>query len=208
MTRRRRGRRWRWWPPRGRRGGACSAAAGSGPGPARWWTVFGADDAGAVRAAAGRAGARLDGDEVHDPVGGGFRLRTGVAATAPGPGRLCWYEYMTSDPVAADRFHGEALGLRATVPPGAPDDSYALLASDGPPVAGRLATPPPLDTLLPTGWMVYFAVPDPDDVAERARRLGGRLLVPPRDVVTGRVCALADPAGAVFTVIRPAGTGG
>ncbi|MCI4065678.1 hypothetical protein MRQ36_25220 [Micromonospora sp. R77] len=52
--------------------------------------------------------------------------------------------------------------------------------------------------------MVYFAVADPDGAAERAERLGGRLLVPPRDVPTGRVAALADPAGAVFTVIRPA----
>ncbi|MEU7618128.1 VOC family protein [Micromonospora rifamycinica] len=195
--------------------GGCTAFADGvpaaelrfGPAPARWWTVFGAADEATVRAAAGAAGARLTGDEVHDPLGGSFRLRTAPAPVVPGLGRPCWYEYMTTDPAGADRFHTAALGLRSSVPPGAPDDSYALLVGDVAPVAGRLATPPPLDTLLPAGWMVYLAVADPDDVAERAQRGGGRLLVPPRDVVTGRVCALADPAGAVFTVIRPAHTG-
>ncbi|SCG54338.1 VOC family protein [Micromonospora halophytica] len=183
--------------------GVPAAELRAGPAPARWWAVFGAADATAVQAAASRAGARLTGDEVHDPLGGSFRLRTGLTAVFPGPGRPCWYEYMTNDPAGADRFHADALDLRAAVPPGAPDDSYALLTNGGAPVAGRLKTPPPLDTLLPAGWMVYLAVADPDDVAERAQRQGGRLLVAPRDVVTGRVCALADPAGAVFTVIRP-----
>ncbi|MGB2570880.1 VOC family protein [Micromonospora citrea] len=187
--------------------GAPAAELRPGPAPARWWTVFGTADVAGVQAAAGRAGARVTEDEVHDPLGGSFRLRTGPTPTIPGPGRPCWYEYMTNDPAGADRFHADALGLRADVPPGAPDDSYALFTVGGAPVAGRLATPPPLDTLLPSGWMVYLAVADPDDVAERARRQGGRLLVPPRDVVTGRVCALADPAGAVFTVIRPAKIG-
>ncbi|MEU4570454.1 VOC family protein [Micromonospora sp. NPDC023956] len=176
----------------------------AGVAPARWWTVFAAEDAGAVRATAAGAGARLRGDDVHDPLGGCFRVRSGVTAVAPGPGRPCWYEYMTLAPGDADRFHTDALGLRATPPPGVPDDSYVLLTADGRPVAGRLALPAPLADVLPTGWMVYFAVTDPDAVAERAPRLGGRLLVPPRDVPTGRVAALADPSGAVFTVLRPA----
>ncbi|MFG1848469.1 VOC family protein [Micromonospora carbonacea] len=187
-------------------GGTPAAGLEPGAAPARWWTVLAAGDVGAVRAAAGRAGARVDGDDVHDPLGGSFRLRAGTDVVAPGPGRPSWYEYMTTAPAAADRFHADALGLRASVPPGAPDDSYALLLADGRPVAGRLAPPPPLAGLLPTGWMVYFAVADPDDVAGRAQALGGRLLVPPRDVPTGRVAALADPAGAVFTVVRPAPT--
>ncbi|MCX4471845.1 hypothetical protein OOK41_16270 [Micromonospora sp. NBC_01655] len=183
--------------------GVPAAELRSGGAPARWWTVFAVDDSGAVSAAAARAGARLDGDDVHDPLGGSFRVRAGAHVVAPGPGRPCWYEYMTTAPDAADRFHADALGLRASAPPGAPDDSYVLLSAAGRPVAGRLLLPLPLDTLLPTGWMVYLAVADPDGVAAQAGRLGGRLLVPPRDVPTGRVAALADPAGAVFTVIRP-----
>nr|QLJ96612.1 hypothetical protein HZU44_16915 [Micromonospora carbonacea] len=185
-------------------GGTLAAELEHGAAPARWWPVFVAADAEAVRVAAGRAGARLDGGDVHDPLGGSFRVSAGTDVVVPGPGRPSWYEYMTTAPADADRFHADALGLRASAPPDAGDDSYALLLAAGRPVAGRLALPPPLAALLPTGWMVYFAVADPDAVAGRASGLGGRLLVPPRDVATGRVAALADPAGAVFTVIRPA----
>ncbi|WDZ83581.1 VOC family protein [Micromonospora cathayae] len=187
--------------------GAPAASLRAGAAPARWWPVFAAPDADEVCATAVRAGARLDGEDVHDPFGGGFRVRAGATAAPPGPGRPCWYEYMTVTPAEVDRFHHDTLGLRADPPPGAPDDSYVLLSAAGRPVAGRLTLPAPLAELLPTGWMVYFAVADPDRAAERADRLGGRLLVPPRDVPTGRVAALADPAGAVFTVIRPAAPG-
>ncbi|MFI7575433.1 VOC family protein [Micromonospora sp. NPDC049497] len=184
--------------------GVPAAGLRAGAGPARWWTRFTTDDARAARAAATRAGARVEGDEVHDPLGGAFRLDAGDTVVAPGPGRPAWYEYMTSAPADADRFLADALALHATVPPGAPDDSYALLVAGGRPVAGRLALPPPLAGVLPTGWMVYVAVADPDEVAGRAGSRGGRVVVPPNDVPTGRVAALADPAGAVFTVIRPA----
>ncbi|WP_420884054.1 VOC family protein [Micromonospora sp. CPCC 205547] len=185
-------------------GGQPAAELRVGDGPARWWTTFAVDDADVVRDAAARGGARVDGDDIHDPFGGAFRVRVGSPVGVPGPGRPCWYEYMTTVPGDVERFYADTLALRATVPPGAPDDSYALLISGGRPVAGRLALPAPLDTLLPTGWLVYFAVADPDGAAEQAQRHGGRLLVPPRDVATGRVAALADPTGAVFTVIRPA----
>ncbi|MBO4210916.1 VOC family protein [Micromonospora echinofusca] len=183
--------------------GEPAAALHAGAGPARWCTVFAAEDPAAVRAAALRAGARLDGVDVHDPLGGHFRLGAAGTSAVPGPGRPCWYEYMTTAPDEAGRFYTDVLTLPASVPPGAPDDSYAVLTADGRPVAGRLALPAPLAGVLPTGWMVYFAVVDPDAAAARAEQLGGRLLVPPRDVPTGRVAAIADPAGAVFTVIRP-----
>ncbi|GHJ17356.1 MULTISPECIES: VOC family protein [unclassified Micromonospora] len=189
-------------------GGVVAAELRRGDGVARWWTVFGAADPAGVRATAERAGARVTGDEVRDPLGAAFRLRAGAPAAASGVGQPCWYEYMTGDTEPADRFLADALGLRASVPPGAPDDSYALLAGPAGPVAGRLRMPPPLRDLLPTGWMVYVAVTDPDDTAARAARSGGRVLVPASDVMTGRVCALADPAGAVLTVIRPVATGG
>ena len=53
--------------------------------------------------------------------------------------------------------------------------------------------------------MVYFAQPNVDAATHHALQLGATLLVSPRDTPTGRVAALRDPTGAVFTLLRPAG---
>ena len=49
-------------------------------------------------------------------------------------------------------------------------------------------------------WSVTFSVADTDDVVERARRLGGRVIVEPFDLAPTRLAVLRDPAGAQFTV--------
>ncbi|MGW9193691.1 hypothetical protein [Micromonospora chersina] len=149
------------------RDGVRAADIRRGAGPARWWTVLGAADPAAVGAAAQRAGGRVARDEVRDPLGGGFRVRAGAAAMVPGPGRPCWYEYMTADAATADRFHADALGLRAAAPPGTPEDSYALLTADGAPVAGRLTVPRRCGTCCrPAGWSTS---PSPTPMASPTR---------------------------------------
>lgn len=51
-------------------------------------------------------------------------------------------------------------------------------------------------------WMAYFEVEDPDAAAERVVDLGGRIVEPPREGLSGRLAVVADPEGAVFTVVR------
>jgi len=54
---------------------------------------------------------------------------------------------------------------------------------------------------VPPNWGVYFSVPDCDASVQRVEELGGRLLVAPRDIHPGRFAVVADPAGAVFSVM-------
>ena len=56
-------------------------------------------------------------------------------------------------------------------------------------------------------WSVDFWIDDADGAADRAARLGGKVVVPPHDVPGFREVVLADPQGAVFSVSerRPAG---
>lgn len=73
--------------------------------------------------------------------------------------------------------------------------------SHGQPVGGLLPMTEAWGA-TPAHWMVYFAVVDCDACVERAVALGGRAVVPPTDVAgTGRFGALADPQGAIFSVI-------
>jgi predicted enzyme related to lactoylglutathione lyase len=186
--------------------------------PVAGWRVTFAGPAPAVTAErAARAGGRLLSHtgsapsplHVADPAGATFAV-TGDSMDAlpgPAPGRPAWFENMTADAPAADRFYQDVLELVPVAaqdthqqPPG-PD--YVLLTAAGRPVAGRLALTPDLAATLGSRWMVYFAHSDVDSAATRAGELGGGVLVPPRDTPTGRVAAVADPAGAVFTLLRP-----
>jgi predicted enzyme related to lactoylglutathione lyase len=80
-------------------------------------------------------------------------------------------------------------------------------------VGGEPTQPVPRDVvavMVPgeqPAWHVDFWVDDVDAAAERASALGGSVLSPPADGMVGRDAVLADPAGAVFSVSRPAALG-
>jgi predicted enzyme related to lactoylglutathione lyase len=55
---------------------------------------------------------------------------------------------------------------------------------------------------IPPHWMVYFAVSDADATVERVSQAGGKSQMPPFDTPVGRIGIVADPQGAVFTLIQ------
>jgi uncharacterized protein len=54
----------------------------------------------------------------------------------------------------------------------------------------------------PPHWSITFAVDDADAVADRASKLGGKVLAPPMDAPWVRMTVLSDPQGAVFTASK------
>lgn len=140
-----------------------------------------------------------------DPAGATFALApptAGVPLPPPGLGRAAWFENMTTDAAGSDRFYSEVFELAPDPTEAAKD--YTLLIADGSPVAGRLALPTELEQVLGVRWMIYLMHADVDRAAEQVAPLGGRVVVPPRDTPTGRVSAVSDPDGAVFTLLtRP-----
>lgn len=53
-------------------------------------------------------------------------------------------------------------------------------------------------------WHFYIAVTDADECARQAVSLGGSVVVAPHDVPgVGRICAVADPTGAVAHLMQP-----
>ncbi|MGH3613034.1 MAG: VOC family protein [Pseudonocardia sp.] len=137
-----------------------------------------------------------------DPAGATFALAPATAVVPlprPGLGRAAWFENMTTDAAGSDRFYSEVFGLVPDLAEAA--EGYALLIAGDSPVAGRLALPTGLERVLGVRWMVYLAHADVDHAAEQVTPLGGRVVVPPRDTPTGRVSAVSDPDGAVFTLL-------
>jgi uncharacterized protein len=77
---------------------------------------------------------------------------------------------------------------------GAPDRFEEVVASVAPIPADQPDTFP--------HWGVTFAVDDADDIAARADKLGGWVVVPPFDAPWVRMTIISDPQGATFTASK------
>ena len=53
----------------------------------------------------------------------------------------------------------------------------------------------------PAAWLVYFGSDSVADHAGRINELGGRVIVPPTEVPSGRFVVAADPQGAFFALV-------
>lgn len=189
-----------------------------------WRTTFLVADAGRTRTLARQAGGatpgtgapagadgvggppRTDGiTHLTDPTGATFAVADALLRPVPepGPGLPSWTELMTTDPAAADAFYTAVLGIEVVVPAGA-GDGFALYTAAGRALCGRLVLPDALREVIGVRWMAYFAVRDVDRSAGMVPGLGGTVLVPPVDAPTGRLAAVRDPGGAVFTLLDPA----
>jgi len=83
-----------------------------------------------------------------------------------------------------------------------PGQTYNLLKVGGTDVGGCMEPPMPS---VPNHWHVYFAVQDADATAAQAGAEGGQLTVEPFDIPSvARTAVLADPQGAMFSVLTPA----
>jgi len=116
------------------------------------------------------------------------------------PGAFSWNELMTSDPAAAKTFYAALFGWEfQDMAMG--EMTYAVVKAGGQDVGGLMRTPPEAGG-APPQWGVYVTVADVDATARRAAALGGKVLVPPRDIPeVGRFCVLQDPQGAVISAI-------
>ena len=121
-------------------------------------------------------------------------------------GDFVWYELMTSDPAAAERFYGAVLGWRARRgAEGSPVD-YRIFSTGEADVAGLMAIPADgAATGMRPGWLGYIGVDDVDAMATAILEAGSRQHVPPTDIPgVGRFALMADPQGVPFYVMRGA----
>ena len=125
------------------------------------------------------------------------------AALVNEPGALSWNELMTADLAAATAFYAKIFGWEA-VPLDMGGMAYTELKLSGRTIAGAMK--PPMEG-MPATWGVYFAVDDTDKAVEIVTSNGGTVVQPPVDLPPGRMAVIADPAGAMFNVIKLANPG-
>ncbi|HKP36058.1 MAG TPA: VOC family protein [Pyrinomonadaceae bacterium] len=119
------------------------------------------------------------------------------------PGSFCWIELATTDGEAAKKFYGELFGWGAQDNPMGPDSVYTMLKLNGKDV-GALYKKGEEMKQVPTHWASYISVTSADEIAAKAKSLGGNVMMEPFDVMEhGRMAVIADPTGAVFSIWQP-----
>ena len=118
-------------------------------------------------------------------------------------GRPLWYELMTTDPKAAEKFYKAVVGWSSAPFEQSPEPYTMFTRSGEIPVGGVMKTPEGLNA--PPFWSVYVGVPKLEEAANRIKRLGGSECSPVIEVPTvGRMQMMTDPQGAAFYIYEPA----
>lgn len=140
-----------------------------------------------------------------DPAGAVFGLWQAAAHTGAGvagvPGTVTWNELLTRETVEVAKFYRTLFGYTEEAAT-EPDLDYVTLSLDGRPVASVRGVGQALPRDRGAHWMTYFETADVDASVARVVELGGRVVSPAAPGRYGRVATVADPEGAVFTLIR------
>ena len=121
-------------------------------------------------------------------------------------GRFVWFDLMTSDVNAARAFYSDIVGWKTTRWSGG---DYEMWTADETPIGGLMPmSPEAKKSGEAPHWLAYVAVDDVDASAARAKKLGGKVLVPGTDIPnTGRYAVLEDPQGASFAIYTTSNLG-
>ncbi len=120
------------------------------------------------------------------------------------PGTFCWADLGTPDARAATRFYTELFGWQAEDRPVGPDSFYTMFSVGRWSVAALYQQDVQPDQTAPPHWLSYVSVEGAGPTAQRARELGGTVLMEAFDVLdVGRMAVIRDPIGAVVALWEP-----
>lgn len=125
-----------------------------------------------------------------------------ATTTQHAPGTFCWPELATVDQSGARGFYTKLFGWDFSDMDMGGGEKYTMFKLKDRYV-GALYTmrPEERSTGAPPHWNSYVAVESADQAAEKAKSLGGTVVMPPFDVFdSGRMAFVQDPTGAFFGV--------
>ena len=111
-------------------------------------------------------------------------------------GAPAWFELHTANYDGTVDFYREVFGWDTHAMSDAPEFRYTTLGEGDTALAGIMD-----DKDEPSGWNVYFEVPDVDAALARVEGLGGKIISPAEDTPYGRLARASDPTGTAFRLI-------
>jgi len=142
---------------------------------------------------------------IEDPSGAELALFKAATGDPPDvssipPGRFMWNELHTTDPEKALAFYEKVAGFSHRAVP-SPAGPYHILSRGGVDRGGVTSHRPPG---VSPHWLPFVKVDDVDATIERARKLGARIPMEPKNLMDiGRLGILEDPMGAVLALMKP-----
>jgi len=129
-----------------------------------------------------------------------------TVSTQPIPGKVVWHDLLTEDPAAARRFYGELFGWTFRDVGLGGGQNYTLIEHDGHVIGGMVVARRVNRNVNVSRWIPVLSVPDMDAAMATVQAAGGTVYQPPLDIPQrGIVAVVADPQGAVLTLIEPHG---
>ena len=184
--------------------------------PSSWTTYFASSDVDATAARIASAGGQVVSAPMDVMEQGRLLIATDVSGAVFGvwqgrnhtgtevanvPGAFTWSEHMSRDFEGAKAFYAAVFGYEYG-DMSSDGFSYATMLINGQQVVGGMgAFSPGQGDDHPAQWSVYFGTTDTDKAVSTATGNGGRVLRPAADSPYGRMAILADPEGAVFSLI-------
>ena len=121
------------------------------------------------------------------------------------PGMFSWTDLATTDQDAAKKFYGALFGWSTVDVPMGEGATYTMCKL-GEHDAAAISPMNDVQKKMnaPPHWTCYFTVADVDATAKKVEPAGGKLIVPPFDVMdVGRMAVVADGAGGTLAIWQP-----
>ena len=125
-----------------------------------------------------------------------------MSAPTPLPGSIGWHDLTVPNAVEIRDFYAAVVGWKISgidmggyedfcmTPPGAEAPAAGICHARGP------------NADIPPQWLMYISVTDVDHCVSECRRLGGSVVVGPKEMGGGRFAIIRDPAGAVAALFQ------
>jgi predicted enzyme related to lactoylglutathione lyase len=125
-------------------------------------------------------------------------------------GQFVWYDLMTSDPAAAQRFYPPLTGWKTQkFEQSKPDMPYTMWTSGGAPLGGVAQITREQSAMgAKPSWLPSVEVSNIDQSAQKVTSLGGKVIHGPEGIPDmGRYAIIQDPQGATISIYQPKGPG-
>lgn len=144
---------------------------------------------------------------LHDPTGANFSVWQAKNHQGTGIGgavnTFCWADLSTPDSGKAGKFYSGLFGWEMMKDPN--DPSEYIHIKNGEDFIGGIPPATHRNPNAPPHWLVYVQVADVEAAAAKTGQLGGKVLMPPRNMEgVGTWSIIADPQGAVLALFKSA----